>query len=350
MDAQDHKAQGEPRRQHYVPQFLLKGFAVERKAGKFQIQVFDKQEERSFPSPVENVAAERDFNTAQVGDAEVSWDGNFSKIEDKTAPLIERIRDDRALGSISPDEKARLAVFAALQFVRGVDYRARYAHVGQMLAERLAGDAGEAVPEGLLEEDNDGRLGAMHALNPKTLIEFSAAFAVKHLLLLQAPSGSAFVIGDSPIAMANTKTFGPYGNLGLAVTGIQINLPISSEFTLAFWCTSYMEEVQAQVEGMEKALAKSNGFAILASAAKRAELETLRAASAGPLTRLKTMLTDVRAGRPRMVSAETVDGMNALQIMNAERFVMARAGDFAQAKRMIAENENFKTGLRMTTG
>lgn len=340
----------EARRQHYVPQLLLKGFAVERKPGKFQIQVFDKREDKAFASPIENVAAERDFNTAQVGDYEICWDGQFTNIEDKTAPLIDRIRQERRLGQLTEDEKARLSVFAALQFVRGVDYRARYAHVGQMLAGNLAEAVGETVPENLLDDDSEGRIGAMHALNAKTLLSFSSALAIKQLLLLEAPADRAFIIGDSPIAMSNTKIFGPYGNLGFAVPGIQINLPISSDFTLGFWCKSYMDEAKTQIDRMEKALTQSSGFALIASAAKRAHLKSLHAQAAAPLTRLKTMFADVQAGRPRAVSAETVASMNALQIINAERFVMARSGDFAQAKRMIAENQNLKTGQRMSVG
>jgi hypothetical protein len=33
-----------------------------------------------------------------------------------------------------------------------------------MLAERLADDAGESIPNGLLDDDNDGRIGVMRAL------------------------------------------------------------------------------------------------------------------------------------------------------------------------------------------
>jgi hypothetical protein len=38
----------EPRRHHYVPRFLMKNFARERRPGQYQIQTFDKSNDRVF--------------------------------------------------------------------------------------------------------------------------------------------------------------------------------------------------------------------------------------------------------------------------------------------------------------
>jgi hypothetical protein len=54
------------RKHHYVPRCYLKNFSVRRKKGKPQVQVFDKKDGRAFPSAIDNIAAERDFNTVNV--------------------------------------------------------------------------------------------------------------------------------------------------------------------------------------------------------------------------------------------------------------------------------------------
>ena len=81
-----------------MPQFLLTGFATKRAPGKFQLQIYDEQQDNAFASPVENSAAERDFNTVQVPEGEISWDAHLAAIENKTDPLIERVRRERSVG------------------------------------------------------------------------------------------------------------------------------------------------------------------------------------------------------------------------------------------------------------
>jgi len=40
----------------------------------------------------------------------------------------------------------------------------------------------------------------------------------------------SFYLGDNPVlALNNTRDFGPYGNIGLAVPGIEIYLPLTSD-------------------------------------------------------------------------------------------------------------------------
>jgi hypothetical protein len=58
-------------------------------------------------------------------------------------------------------------------------------------------------------------------------------------------------ISDNPVVMHNPRTFGPYGNIGIAVPGIEIYFPLSPEVVLAYFCPSSMkhvEEEQAQAE------------------------------------------------------------------------------------------------------
>nr|QWP89203.1 hypothetical protein IHCLGBEB_00006 [Escherichia coli] len=64
-------------------------------------------------------------------------------------------------------------------------------------------------------------------------------------------------IGDNPVVLKNSNDFGPYGNLGLAVRGIQIYLPLSSTLMLAMYCPSIREQMVRQKQHLQHLLARA---------------------------------------------------------------------------------------------
>ena len=74
------------------------------------------------------------------------------------------------------------------------------------------------------------------------LDEYARRLLTKDILLFEAPVGTEFLLGDSPLALHNEREFGAYGNLGLAVPGIEVYLPLSPALQLAFWCPSLLKE------------------------------------------------------------------------------------------------------------
>ena len=70
---------------------------------------------------------------------------------------------------------------------------------------------------------------------------------IKHLLskawyLLETRPEHPFYVSDNPVVLENRNDFGVYGNIGLAVPGIQIYLPLSSTLMLAMYCPSIREQ------------------------------------------------------------------------------------------------------------
>jgi hypothetical protein len=65
----------------------------------------------------------------------------------------------------------------------------------------------------------------------------------KSWILLAAAPGTVFWVGDHPVALANNVNPGDgiRGTLGLAVRGIEVYLPISSQLTLGCLCPSIQE-------------------------------------------------------------------------------------------------------------
>ena len=67
----------------------------------------------------------------------------------------------------------------------------------------------------------------------------------KKWLLYETTESNPFYISDNPVVRQNHKDFGPlWGNLGLAVTGIEVYFPLTKTLSLAMLCTSHEETFQ----------------------------------------------------------------------------------------------------------
>ena len=114
---------------HYVPQFLLRGFAtVKRK----QVYVFDKSNDNEFRSSVRNLACQRDFYDPRLDE----WLG---KLEIIAAPIILTIRDKRTLSHLTEENVQWLAAFVAVQEVRTLHNRAVMGSIVGQMADALRG-------------------------------------------------------------------------------------------------------------------------------------------------------------------------------------------------------------------
>jgi hypothetical protein len=79
------------RRHHFIPQFYLKGFTVDRKK-KRQLAVFDGKDRKAFIAAIDNVALERDFNRVEVEGLEPdAFENAVAAFEAEIAPALDRI-------------------------------------------------------------------------------------------------------------------------------------------------------------------------------------------------------------------------------------------------------------------
>src|SRR3982074_3970608 len=65
------------------------------------------------------------------------------------------------------------------------------------------------------------------------LEELTAALISKHSFLMIKDCSGDLYISDNPMVMHNSKEYGPYGNIGLAVPYIEIYYPLSPKIVLA---------------------------------------------------------------------------------------------------------------------
>ena len=314
--------------QHYVPRLLLKNFCA---GNTMKLWAYDKSTGRSFHTNIENVAGERDFYEAKIESRVLSVEDGLSVLESKTAAIIDRILVQRSIGDLSDDDRIQIAVFVAIQMQRVPNHRAQLvafnAGIKRAFADR---DLDVSSVEGwfdMTEEDAKAMSVAMLA-QPN---EFPLHILDKTWLLFETDAARPCYISDNPVTMQNVvKPKSPFrGNLGLAVPGIEIYLPISSTLSLGFFCRSHEKDIRHGVDRLRASLVKDPQFPM----------------DFGELLEWKRAF---RKGTPLPSKAEHVLNHNSLQVRNAERFVFCCAPDFALVQEMIADEPRFRDGPRPT--
>lgn len=307
--------------QHYVSQFLLRGFDTGSGA---QVYVFDKQTRRVFTSAISKVASAEGFYNIRESSA---LDDAMSRAENSVAPVIEKIRQCKSLAALDTNEWATLVGFTSLQLVRTKAYSQRTTAMWKQLAAAIAERSGGELTESIRQQlgfssplsDHEQVLQTIPGLVPTSAQEL----AKKSLLLFRTDGSLPFWISDNPAVMNNTLNDGDgglRGNLGLGVQGIEVYLPISSELTLAFMCPSIATAYNVLYE-----CAARMGFIH----------EVARA-----------YLTSMETGQAMVLTREQIRFQNSLQVANAERFVYGPTADFADAHELLQQNPSTRTGPR----
>jgi hypothetical protein len=323
--------------QHYVPQFLLRKFGNGKKD---QLHVFDKQTGRTFVTNARNVASESRFYDFQLGEVNATIEPSLSKLEANTKLLFERMLELDSVDALNPTEKIEVCAFFAVQFTRTRNFRERWRALPEMLGEKLKSmtrslEDLESISEYITASDeNEVKIQSarMMATAPR---DFGAHFANKTWHLLSTTCKVPFFISDNPLTLQNMNDMKPYGNLGLAVHGIEIYFPLSPTRALAMWCPSHQENILRIDEQLR----------LLRVAAPHLVESQIK--DSGGIDALARAL---ESRKPIPYSAENVLNFNSLQVANAERYVFSSLDDFALPRKMIAAHPSLRTGPRMKVG
>jgi hypothetical protein len=326
---------------HYVPQFLLRRFCHNN-----SLYVFDKSNRRSFRANPRNVMGERGYNSIQLKDRYVlDFEAKFTFIEGKAAPVIGKIVREESIVDLTPTEEAVLYGFLTIQHLRAKASRNSYLGVNKEIRRRFPDLVTNDHPEFFTDEEYEKFCLIRSSLDG--LERLAAHFATKHSFLMKRACQSEIYISDNPLVLHNQKDHGPYGNIGLAVPGIEIYYPLSPELILAFMCRTTLAEIQQGGTNARSSLASAyaaafkNGTLFLpseSSALKKAKLEIDSAEA------YRIMLVERRLVP---VSNEGLEYVNSLQVMWAHRFVAARRKDFAFAEKVLQEKPHWRDHPRI---
>ena len=306
--------------QHYVPQFLLRGFHTGNEA---QIWAFDKTTSKSFTTAIDKVASEHGFYNV---DGSAQLDDVIQKFEEATAPIIKEIRERKSLAGIDEYKRIWLSGFTALQYVRTKAFSERSKDMMRQIAHVVTQRSGGELSEQVRKQLGMDEPGTEHEKALSTILGLVRPavdeLQKKHMILYRSDGSLLFCIGDSPVALHNTLNPGDgiRGTLGLAVPGIEVYLPISKDLVLAYMCPS----IAVSCIGLEEE-ARSMGFTHV---------------HAGPYLRA------IKHGTAVLMEREHIRFQNSLQLGFAERFVYSSVDNFEDARDVLAGNPRQRTGPR----
>ncbi len=306
--------------QHYVSQFLLRGFHTGNEA---QIWAFDKTTSRGFTTAIDKVASEHGFYNIG-GSAKV--DDVIRKFEEATAPIINEIRERKSLAGIDEYKRIWLSGFTALQYVRTKAFSERSQDMMGQITHVVTQMSGGKLSKKIRKQLGLDAAGSEHEKTLSTILGIVRPavdeLRKKHMVLFRSDGSSLFWIGDSPVAMQNTVNPGSRlrSTLGLGVPGIEVYLPISKDLVLAHMCPT----IAVAYSGLEED-ARRMGFTH---------------AYAGPYLRA------LEHGTAIFVEKDHIRFQNSLQLGYAERFVFSSVDNVEDARDILAENPKLKTGPR----
>lgn len=344
---------GRRENQHYVPKMLLRNFAIGASSsrGREQVHVLDKSTSRVFTANIRNIAAAFEFYEAELAGEPLDVEALLSELEGHTSAALEKVLAAETVADLSAEDRMWLSIFCSVQFVRTQTVRDRIGALNEDMEahiRRMGYDPAQVAGFQRMSEDDIKKMGI--GLIASALREYPKYFNQKAWFVMKAEGDLDFLIGDHPIVMSNDRRFGPYGNLGLAVPGVQIYLPLSPRLTLAMWCPSILVQIEDGWREPRQMLAQLRQLqdqqpALRAQAtAQIAEVEMMIAYSDG-------IVSAVKNGGCIASNDGNTTMVNSLQVMNASRFVMSQSGNFALAERMFADNPAYRSragdGLRL---
>lgn len=239
---------GIAKNQHYVPQFILKRFCTGKKP---QIWVFDKHKDRSFKTNIRNIAAETSFYDIDLDNISATLEIGLSELEGKVSPIIKHILKKGEIGLLSLEDRIWLSYFFAVQLLRTKKHREGFREIDKLLHEWFSKSGHDITQLEGYQEATDETI-KLHGLKSLTQAkEYAVHFLEKTWVLMKARPGFPFITSDHPICMQNMIDYGPRGNLGLKVPGIEIYFPLSKTYCLSMICPSYEEEIFEGVKGVK---------------------------------------------------------------------------------------------------
>ncbi len=317
--------------QHYVPQFILRNFTVND--GK-QIYVFDKLRERSFKTNIRNIAAETSFYNFNVDKYNFTIEPWLSDLESSTCSAFEKLINERSISNIDDDDRSKIAYFISVQIFRTRFFRDKLSNISKEMSERLKPYAFGIDKVGITKPLDEKKI---KDVSIKTIVR-DAEELIPHLLekkwlLYETTESDPFYISDNPVVRQNHKNYGQlWGNLGLAVTGIEIYFPLTKTLSLAMLCRSHEETFQHVFKkiGFLKAIIPAFELQL------PVDMEWIENHKKGYIE-----------GTAIPMMAQNVINHNSLQVKWSSRYVFSCKHDFSLVREIIATDPIFKNGIKI---
>ena len=290
-----------PKKQHFIPQFVLRGFAKGKK-DKAKLWTFDKETGRAFLSAVKDTAHENQFykGTNLDGDC-LEREDLMRYVDGLGAEAIQQIIRTQTL-PLSGKAPVSLSYFVAAQMFRVPAIRNEMDVLRKTVISKWGPEIRYADDDRPISaySHEDSKFSSLLGL--QDVPEIARLLQTKTWFLLRAPLEACFILSDNPVVRHNYIDYWPRGSLGLKQDGIDVYLPISPRLAVQFICPKMANLLRGTSEG-------------------------------------RRMLEFQNKGEAVPVQVENVTFVNSLQVIYCERFLYSRReADFDLAKDMIREH------------
>lgn len=306
--------------QHYVPQFMLRGFTG---GNKNQVFVFDKQKQTIFRTVIRNIASESGFYDYSIKGVDESIEPFFSRMDSTVGRIVNEIRTREDIGFLNRDNRISLSLFVAVQMLRVKNARERMRGIADHIKQRLI-DLNIDPAQVKNYQDADDDEIKLNSIKQITLAkEFSEHIFDKAWILMKTPASHQLYTSDNPISLHNMIERPGRGNLGLAVEGIEIYLPVSKCLCICFLCKQMENEIRS-------------------ASMRHATYDQILGSFPIDMTSVHALQKAIDSGTPLELQPENVEHLNSLQVINASRFVIASSNDFLLVKEMISDHPDLQ--------
>jgi hypothetical protein len=321
------------KKQHTVPRFLLDNFSFDNGGKANNLFTFDKLSQRVYQQSVYDATTRNTFYNIEGHPEQHSLEPILGEIEAEASTVIRKIVEEESLATLTDEEKAKLAIFVIIQKSRTFHGLQSIKGMINSLGEKLLaiGSTQEQLQE-LIGSQDESDLKNFFLETVLKRVNHAEHILNKSWLLYRNNCETPYYISDNPVTLHNDIDMGFYGNLGLAVNGIQIHLPISDKLTVAFVCPSHEEK------------------ALLA----RKQLQFIVDNDPSQLIHVKSpkMVCDYAnaytKGTPLDSSEENTKFLNSLQVIFSEQYVYCGEKKFDLIEDMLSNDESLKSGIRPT--
>lgn len=318
-----------PRKQHYVPQFILKKFSK----NKNKIYVFDKKQNRSFTSNVKDTGHENNFYEEELLGYKNNTEFKLTELETSVSPVIEKIIKNGSIKDLEKLEHELLCLFSTVQMLRTNHTREFLDFFNETLTKRITEwgyDPNVDIENYTPPSEIELKSSAIDILNtlPGSLV---GDFLNKQLLLMEAPQGHTFYSSDNPIVKHNHFPREGRGNFGLGLKGIEIYFPISPRYCLSFLCSETAQDIVAKAK-----IFKAKKLLEVGHNIDMSELEKMAEQFENKIT--------------HKLSVDNMDFYNSLQVIQSTRFIYSCEPTFSLAKDMLRTNPEISTQGKFVDG
>lgn len=318
------------KKQHTVPRFLLDHFGHGKNKRKRRLFTYDKLNSKVYQQSVYDATTRNVFYNLKEHPEGASLEPILGRIETEAATAIKKIVTEKSLANLTYDEKEKIATFVVIQKSRTYHALKSIEFIMEAVADKVKAMGFDPSDVNELPKDADDLKNSFlhtileHAKHAPLILN-------KSWLLYETTSKNPFYISDNPITLHNEIDMQPYGNIGLAVKGIQVHLPISSTLTLAFTCQSIKEE----------AIQARENFKLIN------KLTISQHFTSEQIENIFGLANAYENGNSFILNNENVRFLNGLQVAYAEQYVYNQINDFALVEEMVSDNTDFRHGKRM---